>query len=232
MPGDVGSTNIDDLTNPEQSADAQPAGSQTAEAQTSVTGEEGANNSPDEGSENNGDSVYKQFPDVKPEEIDDILKYVMGAKNIEDLSKVTKSAAERINIGLIVTVYSSISRSAREQAHLRLIDDVLFTSENLTAMSMKDMISLRGQVIGNIEADNEYARKYILNNRGALDAFGSPAQKLMDKLGTLPQDKLLKLSTLVDSMIAEGSADTEINEDGTPVTTVASTETAPKVDNK
>lgn len=125
--------------------------------------------------------------------------------NGKDVVKVTKQAAEKLNLGLLASTLDVVMESRRTLEKIRKLEDIIYTKEGINCD--KDIISLYNAERNTYASQIEMVRKYVLNNKSALEELDKPTQEVFELLRQLTPEKLALMRKSIEELRKDDSVD-------------------------
>lgn len=134
---------------------------------------------------------------------DEAVSAFIAGKDELDITAVTRSAAERLNLGLLYENIKIILNLQRQKQKVSILESMIYNPEGLNPD--KGLIALYSYENNFYMQQMEYVRKYILNNKSALDDLNAETTELTKAFSQLSKDQIKKLKDFLKDLRSESS---------------------------
>lgn len=134
----------------------------------------------------------------------DIIGFLSGKSEKSDIVEVTRKAAQRLNFGLIVENIRVIMDLYNTRDKISKLEASIYTNVN---GAFKETIELYRFEKNHYLQQLEFVRKYVLNNKSALDDLNADTNELADLLTQVPLEKRNALIEFLKGLLAEPVAE-------------------------
>jgi len=134
----------------------------------------------------------------------DIIGFLSGKSEKSDIVEVTRKAAQRLNFGLIVENIRVIMDLYNTRDKISKLEASIYTNVN---GALKETIELYRFEKNHYLQQLEFVRKYVLNNKSALDDLNADTNELADLLTQVPLEKRNALIEFLKGLLAEPVAE-------------------------
>lgn len=135
-----------------------------------------------------------------------VVQFVAGKCDL-DLPAITRDAAERLNIGLLYENVRIILSLQRQKEKIAALENQIYSQAGINPD--KGLLQLYSFENNFYMQQVEYVRKYVLNNKSALDDLNADANELSKIFTQLSKDQIQKIKQFIATLRAES----EVSED-------------------
>lgn len=126
------------------------------------------------------------------EDIKEFMDYVVGTNTTppESLNKMMNNLVTKLSMSLGYNIVAGMARQAELSDFIQESEKYIFDKNQLSSLDLDQMIALHDKAEKSMMSYLEFQRKFILQNKDSFKIDNSPQQRLLDKLMTLPPDKI------------------------------------------
>ncbi len=134
-----------------------------------------------------------------------VTKYIKGEAKTPDITSVTRDAAQRLNLGLLFENIRVVLELQRQRAKIEVLEKKIYSEDGVNAD--KELVALYNSERAHYMTQLEYVRKYVLNNKSAMDDLNKEPNEVLEMLTQLSGEKLSKLKSFIGELVSENSVD-------------------------